>query len=155
MTMTIVPAEDQDLELISALIKKEFPYTQATPEKLRERLGKQRLFLFKQAEGKELVGFIEVEALNMARARINGLVVREEFRGKGNARALVKFAMDFIKKQGFKEITLLVRKSNEAAKKLYGDYGFRFLRPHAAKLVDEPTEEWYLGLFEGPPQGVA
>ena len=152
--MTIQPAADTDLELISSLIRKEFPYTEATLDKLRQRLAGKKLFLFKQVEGGQLIGFIEVEALNMARARINGLVVREGFRGKGNAHALLQFAMDFIKQQGFKEITLLVRQSNEAAKKLYGEHGFAFLRPHAVKLVDEPVEEWYLSLFPEPPCGV-
>ncbi len=151
----IVPAEDRDLELISALIRKEFSYTQSTPEKLRERLAKQKLFLFKQVEGKELIGFVEVEALNLARARINGLAVREEFRGKGNARALLEFALGFIRERGFKEATLLVRKSNEAAKKLYEESGFRFMRPHSIKLGDEQAEEWYLSLFKEPPCGVA
>ncbi len=150
----VKPAEDQDLELIASLILKEFPYTGATADKLRQRLASKKVFLFKLEDQGKLVGFIEIEALNLARARMNGVLVREEFRRKGHAKTLVEHAIKFIKERGFKEATLLVRQSNTAAKEVYKEAGFRFLRPHSIKLVDEQVEEWYLSLFNEPPCGV-
>ncbi len=57
-------------------------------------------------------------------AKILGLAVLPEFRGKGIAKRLVAKATARAKARGCREIFLLVREDNEAAQKLYACLGF-------------------------------
>lgn len=55
---------------------------------------------------------------------INSLAVRESWRRRGVARAMLAFVLDTAKRAGASRATLEVRRSNTAAMGLYADFGF-------------------------------
>ena len=55
---------------------------------------------------------------------ITNVAVSESFRRKGIAEKLIRTLVDFCENEGMEFVTLEVRRSNEAAKKLYSKMGF-------------------------------
>ncbi|MDO0932553.1 GNAT family N-acetyltransferase [Streptomyces sp. DG2A-72] len=70
------------------------------------------------------LGFPTPLACNSHVRQIQGLVVAEEARGAGVARALLRAAQDEARRQGARRITLRVLGHNTAARKLYESEGF-------------------------------
>ncbi len=70
-----------------------------------------------------VVGYV-VFWIVVGEAHILTIAVDPELRGRGFARALMSFILDYIDECEVAEITLEVRRSNYAAKKLYEDLGF-------------------------------
>ncbi|MGW0760538.1 N-acetyltransferase family protein [Streptomyces sp. NPDC002814] len=70
------------------------------------------------------LGFPTALACNSHVRQIQGLVVAEEARGAGVARALLRAAQDEARRQGARRITLRVLGHNTAARKLYEAEGF-------------------------------
>jgi ribosomal protein S18 acetylase RimI-like enzyme len=134
----------EDLPEISQLIAETFPYTSFTPEKLAERLD-QGIQMFK-VEEEELIGFIEIELLDMVEQiyRINALQVKEEYRGLHHGQELLQFALKHLKKTGASQVILLVEKDNEVAKHLYHEFGFQFLKKHDKLINGKEVEELLL-----------
>jgi ribosomal-protein-alanine N-acetyltransferase len=81
---------------------------------------------------------------------INNLAVRPEFRGRGLASALLAHALADGERRGAPRAMLEVRRSNEAARRLYERFGF-----HVAGVrrdyYSHPTED-ALVLWREPPQ---
>ena len=55
---------------------------------------------------------------------IDSMAVDEKYRGKGIGHAFFDFLKDLRKKKGYDGIELQVNSKNEAAYKIYTDYGF-------------------------------
>lgn len=72
-----------------------------------------------------------------AQAKILGLAVLPEFRGRGVAKRLIAKATARAKARGCKEIFLLVREDNAAAQALYAKLGFALRGALAEKLWNQ------------------
>ena len=107
-------------------------------------MEEKKIMIFKGTIDKELVGFVDIEFLGEQSSRINGITIIEEFRGKGFAKELLKYALAFLQKTGNTEIFLLVREDNEIAKKIYSAFNFRFEEYLDKKIVGKKIEKWYL-----------
>lgn len=56
---------------------------------------------------------------------VDTMAVKEEFRGQGIGHAFFAVMQDMVKKNGYQGLELQVNARNEAAIKMYEDYGFR------------------------------
>jgi len=148
-------AAAEDREKILEMIRKEFPYFSLTEQELWERIRSKNIAVFKASSRKKFAGFIEVEFLNGNEARINGLTIKEEYRGKKAATKLLEKAIGFLKRKNIERVRLLVKQSNETAKKLYRQYGFQFTGLYNKKLDNEVVEEMELPLIEETPKYAA
>ncbi len=72
---------------------------------------------------RRIAGFIVIWIV-CGDAHILDLAVKEELRRGGIAKALVEFALDFMRQKGVVVVSLEVRRSNEAAMELYKSFGF-------------------------------
>lgn len=71
---------------------------------------------------------------------INNVAVRQEYRRQGVASELLKVFLRFGKAQGLNFLTLEVRASNEAAKRLYMKHGFAQVG-RRKNYYDDPKED--------------
>jgi ribosomal protein S18 acetylase RimI-like enzyme len=71
-----------------------------------------------------LVGKININAISFTRYQIGGVYVHPDFRGLGIARRMAGVFIDSLAEEG-RGITLFVKKSNAAARKLYAGLGFK------------------------------
>lgn len=71
---------------------------------------------------------------------INNIAVRQEYRRQGVASELLKVFLRFGKAQGLSFLTLEVRASNEAAKRLYMKHGFAQVG-RRKNYYDDPKED--------------
>ena len=147
--MEISNIEERDIQEVLGLIKKEFPYLQISAEKIKERIESKKVFVLKATEKKKLLGFIEAEILEDEIARINGLTVKPEYREKGVAAAMLERMTSFLKEKGIKRVMLLVKQTNEEAKRLYEQKGFRFIGLYQREIDQSVVEEMELDLEEG------
>ncbi len=144
-----------DSVVIAGLIKKEFPYFSVSETEVAERLSRKNITVFKASAKKNMAGFIELELTGENNARINGLTVKEEFRGKDAAKTLLNRAISFLKEKGAEKVTLLVKQSNEKAKSLYKQFGFEYIGLYEKKLGGDVVEEMELSLSEENPSYAA
>lgn len=75
-------------------------------------------------ENDQLVGFVAYYMKNFFLGQLLFLAVNPEFRGKGYAQQLMKYAIEDMKKQGASMITLVTRTSNLSAQAVYKKSGF-------------------------------
>ena len=153
--MRIEKATPTDLPGINEFIKRDFPYVERNPEKLREKIADGTIEIFKATEGKKVLGFVEVQFLEQGIARINGLSVREDAREKGIGKDLLGFAIDFLKKKNTARILLLVKRSNQKAKAIYAQAGFQFIGLYHRKIDNASVEEMELDLKQETPDYVS
>ena len=147
--MQITRVEEKDIPEILALIKKEFPYLQVDLEKIRERITSGRIMVLKAAEKNALLGFIETEFLEGGIARINGLTVKPEHRKEGVATGLLEEMLKQLELKGIARVLLLVKQSNDEAKKIYQQKGFQFVGLYQREIDGAIVEEMELDLHPG------
>lgn len=135
-----------DAKKIAELVQNEFPYVNASGQKIKSRLENPNIEIFKISEKKELAGIIDLEILPNNTGRINGLAVLEKFRGKNFGKKLLKKGISFFSGKNFDKIILLVGKDNGVAKSLYKSYGFEFSKRHFKKISGNEVEEFELAL---------
>jgi ribosomal protein S18 acetylase RimI-like enzyme len=152
--MEIKKIENADIEKISSLILREFPYVACTPEKLAGRLKSGSTFIFKAVLQGEIAGFVDAEILEEGIARINGISIVEKFRKQGIGGSLLDFIVDFLKKKGAGRIMLLVKQENEDAKKLYAARGFSFVGLYQRSIDNSVVEEMELDMGGEAPDYV-
>lgn len=153
--IVIEKASDEDATEIIGLIKKEFPYFSLSEEEFWERLKGNTFTVFKATMGKKFAGFVEIEFLQGNQARINGLTIKQEYRGKSAAQTLLEKALDFLKGQKAEKVKLLVKQSNEKAKQLYKKFGFEYSGLYPKKLDNDTVEEMELSLADQNPSMAA
>ena len=146
--MRFQAVEKKDLPEILEMVKEEFPYTGFTLKRFKEKLDDERIELFKLSGKEGLLGFIEIEWLEEAVARLNAVVVKKEFRGQGLGQQLSQKALGHLLAKGAQSIILLVDKENTVAKKLYQGLGFNFLKDHEKKIGGKAVEEWLLNVVQ-------
>jgi len=100
-------------------------------------------------EKNNLFGFIEFK-LNGVNASLLGFAVKKDFRKKGFGKKLLDFFLDFCKKNKIEEISLIVKKNNLQAKKLYESRDFVKTTELKKKIDGSEIEEMKLNLnFRG------
>ena len=67
------------------------------------------------------------------KVRIEDVVVEESERGKGTGEALIRFAIDLAKREGYKSLALTSRPARLAANKLYRKLGFELRETNVYK----------------------
>ncbi len=92
------------------------------------------LVLVMENEGTIIGSMIILLREHISNARIYSLNIHPEYRRQGNAGALMDFAFDVLRENGFKKITLEVGINNMAAQSLYISKGF---------LVDKTLSNYY------------
>ena len=91
-------------------------------------------YLVAEAEG-EIVGFAGAWIV-LDEAHITNIAVTQPCRGRGIGRALTKALLQYAANLGVVYATLEVRRSNEAAKKLYQSLGFEYVGVRKRYYVD-------------------
>ncbi len=93
-------------------------------------------------------GSVAVRALSEANAFVNFVVVLDEFRGQGIARALMDGMIEHVRKQRFQKIRLETFTCLQAARDLYRDMGFTLVESNAIHAFgrDLTQEFWQLAL---------
>jgi len=76
-------------------------------------------------ENNKVVGTVALRNLDQGKAKLNRMFVLSEFRGTGLAQILLGTALDFAKKQGFKEIVLNTHPLMTRAHRFYEKSGFK------------------------------
>ena len=84
--------------------------------------GKLTIKVLREAD--KFVGFVAYYMKNFFIGTVLFLDVKPEFRGKGYAQQLMRYAIDALKKQGASIITLVTRSENYSAQAVYKKMGF-------------------------------
>jgi len=94
---------------------------------LRKRSGALTLFAFIDGEPAGLVNCLEGFSTFACRPLLNihDIVVLPEFRRRGAATLLLKYAEDYARNAGFCKLTLEVLEGNDTARQAYEKFGFR------------------------------
>lgn len=83
-------------------------------------------------ENGEIAGFCKID-LEQDHGKLDYLIVREEFRGRGYGSALMDWAMAQFREREIRQIEVKVIDGNDAAIRLYEKYGFR-MQAHIMKI---------------------
>ncbi len=148
--ITITRAEKKDLSQITPFIEQEFSYFTRTKKQFEDAMNNKQVVVFKATRENAFLGFIEIQKLANREARINGLGVNKEYRGKGMGQLLVNEALDFLEGENIERVKLLVKSSNDNAKSVYEKCGFEFSKNHPRKIDGERVEELHCFLASGP-----
>jgi len=146
--MKIIKAEQKDFEEINCLAEEEFPYTKKNLDKIELRIKKGN-FIFVAKDQKTFLGFIEFKLAGPL-AFLFGLAVKKEFRGDGIGKKLFDFFIKFSQKNNITKISLIVKKDNLQAKKLYKSNGFVIVKELEKKIENSLIEEMELDLSNSP-----
>src|SRR5699024_11366049 len=79
-------------------------------------------FIIKTDE--KVIGYVGLW-LVLEDAQVTNIAIAPEFRGYGIGEQLFGFALQYLLKQGAKQLSLEVRKSNEVAQNLYKKFGLK------------------------------
>lgn len=140
--MELTQVKETDLDWISEVINRVFPYTDFTKKKLTKKISNTNYNLLILKKEGERIGFSEVEYLGGGSARLNAVFVREEHRRRGLAKKLLGEVIINCKLRGIKKIFLLVKKDNIGAKKFYEESGFVFIKLFEKRIDDAVIEYW-------------
>lgn len=116
------PMNSSDLEEIMTIERASFSYPWSTHFFLRELGVSSARSLLAEIGGK-IVGYIIYWLLSDA-VDVHNLAVHPAYRHHGIGRSLVQAVIDEARRHGLARLTLEVRKSNEAAQRLYHALGF-------------------------------
>jgi len=138
-------ASEREIYSITVLTRKFFPYIDFGLETILKRLRSKKFVYFVALYQGHTVGFVDIE-LKKKQAKILGLAVLEEFRGKGIGSALLKKAIDFAREKRKSEIVLLVSEANPAAQRIYEKFGFILRGKLRRKLGGQKILLYWLSL---------
>jgi len=124
-------------------IKKEFPYTEFTPNKIASRITDPHFLILVAKQVNILTGFIELELfLETKEARLNAVFVESSWRGQHIGTRLVQQAINECKHKRIQRLFLLVKVENEAGKALYKKNGLKFEKLHDKIIEGSQVEVW-------------
>ena len=146
--------ERADLKRIGKFLAENALLVGRSPVRLEEKISDDSFMLTKYLEGNRFVGFVEVELLG-SEARINALVLGEEFRGKGIGAMVIENTLEGLKENGIERVSLLVSPANLKAKGLYEKAGFEFVGVLQDIESGDTFEEMEIELAAGVPSYVS
>jgi ribosomal-protein-alanine N-acetyltransferase len=111
-----------DFRAVAEITNKHFSYMSMTPSKIAARISRGFFYFVAVVDGK-IAGFVDIE-VKEKQARVIGLAVEDEFRGRGIGSALIAEAVEFAGSAGKRAVYLTVRQSNMSAIKFYERQGF-------------------------------
>ena len=120
--MEIRPARPGDIPAVAALEAETFP--DGASAAFLERMRSEGGAVLAAAEGETLTGYAWYQ-LVLDEAYVGNVAVAEAFRRCGVGEALVRAMLDNAKNRGAAFLTMEVRQSNLAARRLYERCGFR------------------------------
>lgn len=112
-----------DVDFIYNLSINNLP-TSFDQESLKIYIHEKQTFHVFVIEEKELIGYIIIW-INEIYSEIIDLVIKEEFRGKGNGKKLLVYTFNFLINNNVKSLSLEVSQINHQAIKLYEKLGFK------------------------------
>ena len=141
--MNIEKAGPKHVTWLDEVIKREFPYTKFTPEKIISRINDPKFVILVARQENIMTGFAEMELFLAAHeARLNGIYVEDAWRDQGIAKMLIEKLINTCKHKKVQRLFLLVKENNEDAKALYKKTGFVFEKIHEKKIEDSTVEVW-------------
>ena len=156
LEVTVLLAAEEDLDAIALLEAAAFQ-PRGGIEVARGRLDEERarpwsrLWVAKSRTKREVLGFLlawhvadELHILNVA--------TRKADRQKGVGKALVRAALTYATRAGIALITLEVRRSNAAAQRLYGAFGF-VVAAERKRYYDDGEDGWEMQLVMSKSDG--
>jgi [ribosomal protein S18]-alanine N-acetyltransferase len=144
---------EDDLEGVLAVDEASFtrPWTRAMYES--EFLNQETAYLYVlRLPECRVAGYIATWIV-VDELHVNNLAVRPEYRGRGLGGALLAYALEEGERRGATRAMLEVRRSNEAARRLYERYGFAATgvrRDYYSHPVEDALVLWREG-GSGPP----
>jgi len=121
--MEIITATERDVPAIAALEAECFT-AGATADMLRRMLSGRGCVILCAKEGEELMGYVYFQFV-VDEGYVGNLAVGEAYRRRGVGRALTEAMLSAAREKGLAFLTLEVRESNQAARRLYERCGFR------------------------------
>ena len=119
--MKIRPAELRDLLSIVEIGTKNFPYIEEPFEFFLKRINEAHVFV--AVLNGEVVGFVDVDVEGNV-GKIEGIAVKEEYRGLGIGKKLLSAALMFLAYLGVDRVQLMTMEDNLPARRLYESMGF-------------------------------
>ena len=145
--LNIEKAKPEYSEWFNEVIKREFPYTEFTAEKIEEKINNPKYLLLVARQHNILTGFCELEFFEGKKeARLNCVFVEEAWRDQRIATMLIRQAVNKCKHRKLERIFLLVKMENEGAKHLYDETGFSFEKMHDKEIEGSQVEVWSQGV---------
>ena len=132
-------SEDDNLDEVAALEAASFTNPWSRETLARELRNHDVVRVYVLRAGDQLVGFCGCW-LVADELHINTLAVRSELRRRGHATRLLRFVLAEAAAGGARHATLEVRRSNEAALKLYARFGFE-VRGTRPNYYTHPAED--------------
>ncbi len=133
--MNIEEMSLKDVKEIAAMESKYIyhPYSEAV---LSEMLKNPNCLALKVMEEGVLAGYISGQFV-IDEFNVNNVVIKEAYRRKGFASALMDEVIKICKREKVKKLYLEVATGNEAAKELYAKFGFKFAYERKKYYGDE------------------
>lgn len=153
--MNYARVERKDLNKLNSFLKRNTPLVGRSQFDIESKVDSDSFLLLKFFETNKIIGFVEAEFLGGGEARINCLVLDEEFRGKGFGTEIIKSALKELKKRETERVFLLVKSSNIAAKRLYEKAGFGFVGLYQDDETGESIEEMEIEFEASKPSYVS
>lgn len=122
--MTIEEISMADVKEI-AIMENKYMYAPYSLSVINEMLKNPNCIGFKVVEDGVTAGYISGQMV-IDEFNINNVVVKENYRRKGYATALIEKVIERCKAENIKKLYLEVAQSNDAARKLYEKMGFKF-----------------------------
>ena len=141
------PAEEDDLDQIAQVEADSFghPWRRETFESL---LGRPSVDVVVAESDGRVAGFAVVRS-TIGESELANLAVSPSSRGAGVGRALLREAVEAARNRGATWVFLAVRASNDAAARLYRQFGFQEIGAQAS-YYREPAEDARLFAMELP-----
>ena len=102
-------------------------------QKKLEQFDNQEIDIFIIEHNKEVIGEItanyrshdiEIETIPNIRAYLEAFRIDKEYRGQGLGQKLIKYCIECLEKEGYKQFTIGVEENNHIAKHIYFKLGF-------------------------------
>ena len=143
LNVKILKADRADAPLLDEVIRREFPYTEFSSEKIEERFNDPSFLVLKAVRGNSFTGFADTEFFSVVNeARMNAVYVEKLWRRKKIATKLVKEVLEECRARGVTRVFLLVKAENGAAKLLYKKLDFKFEKMHDKEIEGSKVEVW-------------
>ncbi len=123
--LEIVPGREKHACSLTAMTRHFFPYTGFTAKTVKGRLADENNEYYVALRDGHCVGFADLEYSGDS-AKILGLGVLQEERGKGIGKKLLDHALEKARVKA-KRVHILVAEDNAAARRLYAGKGFENL----------------------------